>query len=107
MSLQWKWDEKVGEVILSRPFLNTEEHIYIYNGNALSIWVWEDHDQYQMHNFFVDEAHLKNCDNDFEWWNGIDHIIFYKWNKQNQTLAKYLAKRGVKFIVDTKLPFGG
>lgn len=105
MSLRWDWKCKVGEITPTYPFRNTDEHIYIYNGNALSIWLWEDHDQYQMYNFFVDLEHLKNCDKEFEWYRGVKSVRFWIWNKQNKQLADYLIKHGIEVIIDTSKPF--
>lgn len=61
MSLNWNWNDKMGEVIYEnyRP-----EHPYkttIYQGNALMIWCNEFPDEtYTLGSFFADAEHLRN-----------------------------------------------
>jgi len=69
MALYWDWKKKVGEAI----FENVEGKVYtisLYQGNAYLIFINEytetdkdgvEHNMYNLHSFFADEAHAKNC----------------------------------------------
>lgn len=63
MSLNWQWNDKMGEVIFNDDQYHPD-HPYrtsIYQGNALMIWCNEFPDEtYSLCNFFVDNEHLKN-----------------------------------------------
>lgn len=63
MSLNWQWNDKMGEVIFTEDQYHPE-HPYktnIYQGNALMIWNNEFPDgTYSLCNFFVSMDHLKN-----------------------------------------------
>ena len=63
MSLNWSWDDKMGEVIYNDDYF-TPGHEFttdIYEGNALMIWV--NHlpdDMYSLGNFCADMDHFRN-----------------------------------------------
>ena len=69
MALYWEWKDKCGEAI----FESTEGQVYtmsLYKGNAFLIFINEykekdskgvEHNMYNLHSFFADEAHAKNC----------------------------------------------
>lgn len=61
MSLRWDWNDKMGEVEYDR--ITGSYKCNIYQGNALMIIIYEDEkdNTYTLLNFYVDEAHLKNC----------------------------------------------
>ena len=73
MSLNWQWNDKMGEVIYEDDRYHPE-HPYvtnIYQGNALMIWCNEwandpskpmtpDNTSYSLGNFCVDIQHLRN-----------------------------------------------
>lgn len=64
MAIQWHWDEKIGTVDI---FNYDEVKTYsLYQGNAFLIIIYEftgddGKDKYQMHGFFGDKEHAKNC----------------------------------------------
>jgi hypothetical protein len=55
MSLNWHWEDKLGEVKTEKG-----DVFNIYAGNALFIVVHEFDNQYQLVDFAVDEQHFKN-----------------------------------------------
>ena len=67
MSLNWKWNEKMGEFVIK--YRNTyeeewkTEHIDLYEGNAFLIMIHEykenDKDMYELWSFWVDKIHAK------------------------------------------------
>ena len=73
MSLNWQWNDKMGEVIYE-PECYSPEHPYvtnIYQGNALMIWCNEwatdpamprtpSNTSYSLGNFCCDMEHFKN-----------------------------------------------
>lgn len=63
MSLNWEWNDKMGEVVFEDD-LYIPEHPYvtnIYQGNALMIWCNEFPDKtYSLCNFCAGMEHLKN-----------------------------------------------
>lgn len=73
MSLNWQWDDKMGEVVY-QDNKYTPGHPYvtnIYQGNALMIWCNEwatdpalpmtpENTSYSLNNFCVDMTHLRN-----------------------------------------------
>lgn len=65
MALNWNFKEDKMGTITER--LGGKEYTYnIYNGNAFAIfvaeWTTEDgREMYNLHNFFGDERHAKNC----------------------------------------------
>lgn len=61
--LNWDWNKKIGTIDI---FNYDEVRTYqLYQGNAFLIMLWEyeedGKDMWQMHNFFVDKEHAKNC----------------------------------------------
>lgn len=67
MSLNWNWNEKIGEFVIK--YRNTyeeewkTEHIDLYEGNAFLIMIHEykenDKDMYELWSFWVDKIHAK------------------------------------------------
>ena len=64
MSLNWQWNDKMGEVIFCDDKYHPD-HPYvtnIYEGNALMIWIDEmPDDTYCLGNFMADMEHFRNC----------------------------------------------
>lgn len=67
MSLNWRWDDKIGEATVEQTF-NGETKTFtksLYEGNAFLIFITEwkenEEDMYSLYSFFADEAHAKNC----------------------------------------------
>lgn len=73
MSLNWNWDDKMGEVIYTEDKYTPGHHYVtnIYQGNALMIWCNEwatdpekpmtpDNTSYSLGNFCADMQHLNN-----------------------------------------------
>lgn len=67
MALQWRWDERCGEVIIQQTW-NGETKEYtktLYEGNAFLIMMneWNENgtDMYSLYTFFADEKHAKIC----------------------------------------------
>lgn len=67
MSLNWGWDDKIGEATVEQTF-NGETKTFtksLYEGNAFLIFITEwkenEEDMYSLYSFFADEAHAKNC----------------------------------------------
>lgn len=63
MALKWDWDKKIGTVDI---FNYDEVRTYqLYQGNAFLIMLWEYEEDgkelWNMHNFFLDKEHAKNC----------------------------------------------
>lgn len=70
MSLNWNWDEKVGEVTFTKEEIDGVKKDFVsnlYNGNAYLIMVYEYTDEsdgkekYQLTGFFADKTHMKRC----------------------------------------------
>lgn len=56
MAIQWKWDDKMGEVIYKNGATAD-----LYQGNALTIAIYKyADDTYTLAWFFADEGHMKN-----------------------------------------------
>ena len=79
-------------------------HIYKIDNPEKPKLCW----RHELVNFFADERHLKNClkDGDFEYWfsgklRNIKLNIYYK---EMLTIAKYMAKSGLKVQVYYKEP---
>ena len=61
MSLNWNWNDKMGEVIYEEYHPDHPYKTSIYQGNALMIWCNEFPDEtYSLGNFAADLEHLKN-----------------------------------------------
>lgn len=68
MALTWQWNEKCGEAIFKQELEGDEGRTYsvnLYTGNAYLIFLYEWNedgvDKYNMHSFWVDKEHMKNC----------------------------------------------
>lgn len=67
MSINWKWDDKIGEAIIRRKIGDeTAEYVKtLYEGNAFMIflneWTEDGVDKYSLYTFFADEVHAKRC----------------------------------------------
>lgn len=70
MALYWEWKDKVGEAVFFNTQTNKEYTISLYKGNAFLIFIneyketdekGEEHNMYNLHSFFCDEAHGKRC----------------------------------------------
>lgn len=63
MSLNWNWNDKMGEVIYNDAIPNPHNcATNIYEGNALMIWVCENpmDNTYTLTNFAADMEHFRN-----------------------------------------------
>ena len=67
MSLNWRWNEKIGEAIIEQH-IGEEKRLFtksLYEGNAFLIFLneWEEDgkNMYSLYSFFADESHAKNC----------------------------------------------
>lgn len=64
MALNWLWSEKCGEATAVN-YDGEEYTLSLYTGNAFLIMLYEyeedDKQMYNMWNFWVDKAHMKNC----------------------------------------------
>lgn len=67
MSLNWNWENKVGEVVFTQE-INGEKRDYtsdLFNGNAYLIMVYsytdpnDGKDKYMLTGFFADKTHMK------------------------------------------------
>ena len=95
MALYWDWEDKIGEV---EAVNHGETYKYsLYQGNAFLIVLYEykqdEKDMYNMHGFFVDEAHAKRClginkNADGENYNIYD-TAYEKWTKIRLNKNKY------------------
>ena len=68
MSVNWNWNDKCGEFVLSQEFGNGEWKdftISIYNGNCMAVFLHEfvedGKEKYSFTGFFSDKEHAKNC----------------------------------------------
>ena len=68
MSLNWSWNDKMGDMTIVQEHPGDEPrefNINIYKGNAYMIFLNEykedGEDMYNLYNFFVDKEHFKNC----------------------------------------------
>ena len=64
MSLNWNWDQKVGEAVIRQG--EKEYTLNLYQGNAFLIFISEYQDEngsdvYSLYSFFADREHMKNC----------------------------------------------
>lgn len=107
--LTWNYNETIGECkvkSLSGEIIT----IKLYEGNALLIGIYESvandgKKVYKMCFFFVDKEHLKNMENDKEFWEQFVEFEFYNFKNNVNTICKVLAKQKIKFTVSTKSPF--
>lgn len=63
MSINWKWENKIGTWTEDCYGEQKTFNIYKCNGLAIVLEEWKNNkkqDVYQVHTFFVDEKHLKN-----------------------------------------------
>lgn len=61
MSLNWNWNDKMGEVVYKEYHPDHPYVTNIYQGNALMIWCNEfPNKTYSLGNFCADMEHLKN-----------------------------------------------
>lgn len=63
MSLNWNFDEKIGEISIHQCFKGLEQDysVNLYQGNAFLIGVYETDNEYTLNMFFADETHMKRC----------------------------------------------
>lgn len=69
MSLNWQWNEKIGELEIAQE-INGEMKdftISLYTGNATLIMLHECDKRWTMYNFFADKKHMMNCLNNGDW----------------------------------------
>ena len=63
MSVNWNWNEKVGEISVLQKAPNCEDIILkfdIYNANCLGCWIYDlPNNEYEFEGFFGDESHMK------------------------------------------------
>ena len=93
--LEWNWDKKCGEATFWQE-RDGEKHEYtlsLYKGNACLIMLYEyeedGKEMYNMHSFWADKQHMKNClglnkkggytENIYE--DGISHYTKFSINK--------------------------
>ena len=67
MSLNWSWNEKVGEATFCQNY-DGEQKTYtvnLYVGNAYLIFIYEfnedGQDRYSLSSFFADKTHMNRC----------------------------------------------
>ena len=65
MALQWKWEDKIGELEYEFTDEDTNEwkkgdNVSLYEGNALLIALQEDETESKLYTFWGDELHAKN-----------------------------------------------
>lgn len=60
MSLNWEWNDKMGEAVMENQ--DRKCVIHLFKGNAYCIWVWRDLEEktYALADFWADKDHLKN-----------------------------------------------
>jgi hypothetical protein len=67
MALQWNWDKKCGEAVISctRNDVTKIFNLNLYQGNALLIFLYEFEENgkqyWDMSQFWADKTHMKNC----------------------------------------------
>ena len=68
MALFWDWNKKIGEMEVAQTHENDSRRLTfnLYNGNACLIMIYEwteldGKEKYNLHGFFVDIQHMKNC----------------------------------------------
>lgn len=100
MALNWDWNKKIGTVDI---FNYDEVRTYqLYQGNCFLIMLWEyekdGKDMWQMHGFFADKEHAKNC---FGLSKGYDENIYNTEYEQIRKIRINKAKyRYTKDLVD-------
>ena len=110
MSLNWQWNDKMGEVIYNpipatsaeatprpRPYVTN-----IYQGNALMIWVNEDPEgkTYSLNNFCADMEHFKNMLGLNAKKGYSDTNLFDEWCKDVQVIRLNTRYKSVPKIVE-------
>lgn len=105
MALRWDWNNKIGELLIKQN--EKEFNISVYKGNALAIFIYEfvnekGIEQYQMHQFFCDKEHFKNCSKDYNY--AEDWVKLTLWNVPSDmwVILKDLVKRGVTIEIRSK-----
>jgi hypothetical protein len=99
MALNWDWNKKIGTIDI---FNYDEVRTYqLYQGNAFLIMLWEyeedGKEMWQMHNFFIDKEHAKNCLGITKDYNNIFDTERYKIKAIRLNKGKY---RYTKDLVD-------
>lgn len=100
MAVTWNWSEKIGTIDI---FNYDEVRTYqLYKGNCFLIMLWEyeedGKDMWQMHGFFADKEHAKNC---FGLSKGYDENIYNTKYEQIRKIRINKAKyRYTKDLVD-------
>lgn len=67
MSVNWKWNEKVGEIDVLQKHPHCDDVVLkydIYNANCLGCFIYElsnEENEYIFEGFFGDESHMKKC----------------------------------------------
>lgn len=93
MALNWNWNEKCGEIVLSQTFNGEEKEttISLYQGNAYLIMLYEytkeDGNYYDLYGFFNDKDHMRRCfglDKKYD-----SRNIYEDWKKVRINRAKY------------------
>ena len=98
MALNWKWNDKVGEMNII-DFTGEERAVSLYEGNAyiimLNQWKENDEEYWSMYGFWNDEKDMKICLEQ----KGTDTIIGFSFDKKK--LKKTKLRKMVSTIVDT------
>lgn len=101
MSLNWQWKNVIGEIEK-----NGNERIFIYEGNAFLIFIWENEKEYSLANFASDKRHCENClglhPKEFEgmkYWYENKTYILSAGSKNAMKFVELLAKAKIKCTV--------
>ena len=91
MALNWDWNKKIGTIDI---FNYDEVRTYqLYQGNAFLIMLWEyeedGKEMWQMHNFFIDKEHAKNCLGLTKDYDNMFNTEYYKLKKITLNKGKY------------------
>lgn len=93
MALNWKWENKIGEVTMKGS--HGEYTLTLYTGNADIIWLYEYEEDgknmYSLFSFWDDETHAKKClglTKGFD--NNTSGMIKFRINKAFPKALKYI-----------------
>ena len=100
MSLNWKWEDKMGTCTYENGQKNN-----LYRGNAFTIAVYEDSEYYNLVWFAADENHMKNMlglnkgyENIMKNW-GITELELNTEYKETVKIVNLMAKAKMKITI--------
>lgn len=92
--LRWDWNKDIGREVIEYDGKRFEHKIF--RGNAWLIFLAVNEDEsWRMHNFYIDYAHFKRCQDDYNTFRWTKQIWFYEEALDIPQIAKYV-KSAVK-----------